>query len=131
MVDGEGHEALAEHHPDDRAALRALTSADYGPSARQARAVAQGDRSEAEVHDAASRIVLPPRERGEATRLGLSTVLTATKAALAREAADLIYHLLVLLESRQLAWDDVLAELQSRAGTSGLAEKAARKTSSP
>ena len=45
--------------------------------------------------------------------------------ALRAEAADLIYHLLVLLESRGVAFDDVLAELES-ARVSGLAEKAAR-----
>ena len=41
------------------------------------------------------------------------------------EAADLIYHLLVLLESRDVAPADVLAVLEGRMGTSGLAEKAA------
>lgn len=46
--------------------------------------------------------------------------------ALKAEAADVLYHLLVLLESRGVAFDDVLAELDQRAGTSGLAEKAAR-----
>ncbi len=42
------------------------------------------------------------------------------------EAADVIYHLLVLLESRNVDFDDVLKELDRRMGTSGLAEKAAR-----
>lgn len=47
--------------------------------------------------------------------------------ALKREAADLIYHLLVLLEVREVSLDAVLAELESRMGQSGLEEKAARK----
>lgn len=47
-------------------------------------------------------------------------------AALTAEAADLLYHLLVLLEARGIALDDVLAVLESRSGQSGLAEKAAR-----
>ncbi len=47
-------------------------------------------------------------------------------AALTREAADLLYHLLVLLEVRNVPLDDVLAELETRMGQSGLAEKAAR-----
>ncbi len=47
--------------------------------------------------------------------------------ALRAEAADLIYHLLVLLEARGVAFDDVLAVLDSRTAQSGLAEKAARK----
>ena len=47
-------------------------------------------------------------------------------AALTGEAADLIYHLLVLLEAREVALGDVLAVLETRMGASGLAEKAAR-----
>jgi phosphoribosyl-ATP pyrophosphohydrolase len=46
--------------------------------------------------------------------------------ALRAEAADLLYHLLVLLEVRGVALDEVLAVLASRTGQSGLAEKAAR-----
>ncbi|MDZ4790786.1 MAG: phosphoribosyl-ATP diphosphatase [Hyphomicrobiales bacterium] len=48
--------------------------------------------------------------------------------ALMSEAADVLYHLLVLLEARGVELDDVLAKLQVRMGVSGLAEKAARKT---
>jgi len=47
-------------------------------------------------------------------------------AALKAEAADVLYHLLVLLESRDVALDDVFAVLEGRMGTSGLEEKAAR-----
>jgi phosphoribosyl-ATP pyrophosphohydrolase len=46
--------------------------------------------------------------------------------ALKSEAADLLYHLLVLLESRGVAIEDVLAVLEGRAGVSGLKEKADR-----
>lgn len=46
--------------------------------------------------------------------------------ALENEAADLIYHLLVLLESRGIALGDVLAVLEKRMGTSGVTEKASR-----
>ena len=46
--------------------------------------------------------------------------------ALAAESADLIYHLLVLLEVRGVAISDVLATLEKRMGTSGLTEKASR-----
>lgn len=42
------------------------------------------------------------------------------------EAADVLYHLLVLLAARDIALDDVLAELARRQGTSGIAEKASR-----
>ncbi|HEX2840655.1 phosphoribosyl-ATP diphosphatase [Hyphomicrobium sp.] len=47
--------------------------------------------------------------------------------ALRAEAADLLYHLMVLLEARGVAFDDVLAVLEARTTQSGLAEKAARK----
>ncbi|NBE06274.1 phosphoribosyl-ATP diphosphatase [Paragemmobacter ruber] len=45
---------------------------------------------------------------------------------LTAEAADVLYHLLVMLAARDVTLADVLAELERREGTSGLAEKAAR-----
>ena len=48
------------------------------------------------------------------------------KAALTSEAADVIYHLLVMLAARDVALDDVLTELDRRQSQSGIAEKAAR-----
>ncbi|MGY3438109.1 MULTISPECIES: phosphoribosyl-ATP diphosphatase [unclassified Marinovum] len=42
------------------------------------------------------------------------------------EAADVLYHLLVMLAARDIPLDDVLSELARRQGTSGLAEKASR-----
>lgn len=47
-------------------------------------------------------------------------------AALTREAADVLYHLLVMLAAQDLTLGDVLAELERREGTSGIAEKASR-----
>lgn len=47
--------------------------------------------------------------------------------ALTAEAADLLYHLLVLLEVRDVSLEAVLDVLDGRMGTSGLTEKAARK----
>lgn len=47
-------------------------------------------------------------------------------AAVKAEAADLLYHLLVLLEARGIGLGDVLAVLDARTGASGLEEKAAR-----
>ena len=47
-------------------------------------------------------------------------------ARLTSEAADVLYHLLVMLAARDVSLADVLAELERREGTSGLAEKAAR-----
>lgn len=43
------------------------------------------------------------------------------------EAADVIFHLLVMCAARGVTLDDIRAELARRAGTSGLAEKAARE----
>jgi phosphoribosyl-ATP pyrophosphohydrolase len=48
------------------------------------------------------------------------------KAALTGEAADLVFHLLVLLADAGLTLDDVRAELARREGMSGLEEKASR-----
>lgn len=45
---------------------------------------------------------------------------------LTSEAADVLYHLLVMLAARDVSLDQVLAELERREGTSGIAEKAAR-----
>ncbi|MDH3667715.1 MAG: phosphoribosyl-ATP diphosphatase [Paracoccaceae bacterium] len=48
------------------------------------------------------------------------------RAALTREAADVLYHLMVMLEASGVTLEDVLAELERREGTSGIAEKASR-----
>lgn len=45
---------------------------------------------------------------------------------LTSEAADVLYHLLVMLAARDVTLDDVLAELERREGTSGITEKANR-----
>ena len=45
-----------------------------------------------------------------------------------REVGDLVYHLLVLMRSRDCSLSDLEAELARRFGVSGLEEKAARKT---
>ena len=45
---------------------------------------------------------------------------------LTAEAADVLYHLLVMLAARDVALADVLRELDRRHGRSGLDEKASR-----
>ena len=45
---------------------------------------------------------------------------------LTSEAADVLYHLMVMLTARDIALNDVLAELDRRAGQSGIAEKESR-----
>ena len=52
--------------------------------------------------------------------------LASDRPALTDEAADLLFHLLVLLADAGIPLADVLAELERRDGISGLAEKAAR-----
>ena len=53
--------------------------------------------------------------------------LTGDDTKLASEAADLLFHLLVLLGAKGVPLAEVLAELDRREGVSGIAEKAARK----
>jgi phosphoribosyl-ATP pyrophosphohydrolase len=60
----------------------------------------------------------------------VETVLAAVSEDRERviaESADLIYHLLVVLEARGIALSEVEAALAARTGQSGLAEKASRK----
>ncbi len=66
------------------------------------------------------------RKLGEEALETVIAGISQDQRALTREAADLLYHLLVLLESRGVSWGDVLTELEGRTGTSGLAEKAGR-----
>ena len=49
------------------------------------------------------------------------------RVEIVHEVADLWFHTLILLAHQNIALDDVLAELERRFGTSGHAEKAARK----
>ena len=44
-------------------------------------------------------------------------------AALIAEAADVLYHLLVVLESRHIALEEVMGELERRMGATDLAQK--------
>lgn len=63
----------------------------------------------------------------------VETIVAATEGkpeALAGEAADVIYHLLVLLQVSGVKFADVLATLERRTGRSGLAEKASRGAAS-
>ena len=48
------------------------------------------------------------------------------RAKLTAEAADVVYHFLVMLAARDVSLADVLAELERREGKSGIAEKASR-----
>ncbi len=50
------------------------------------------------------------------------------RAEVVGEAADVLYHLLVVLKVRDVELAEVMAELERRTAQSGHAEKAARKT---
>ncbi len=63
---------------------------------------------------------------GEEAVEAIIEAVKGDRARLTAEAADVLYHLLVMLAARDVSLDDVLAELSRREGQSGLAEKAAR-----
>jgi len=63
---------------------------------------------------------------GEEATETVIAALSGTREDLIGEAADLMFHLLVLVDAKGLAWDDILAELDRREGVSGLDEKASR-----
>ena len=63
---------------------------------------------------------------GEEAVETIIAALSGDAKALTGEAADLLFHLLVLLEAGGVPLSDVLAELDRREGVSGLDEKAAR-----
>ena len=63
---------------------------------------------------------------GEEATETVIAALSGDDKELVGEAADLLFHLMVLLAEKGVALDKVLAELDRREGLSGLAEKASR-----
>ena len=70
------------------------------------------------------------RKFGEEAVETVIAAVTEDDAALKGEMADVLFHLLVLMEVRDITLDEVLAELENRMGMSGHEEKAARKKDS-
>ncbi|WP_108502215.1 phosphoribosyl-ATP diphosphatase [Paracoccus indicus] len=68
---------------------------------------------------------------GEESVEAIIEAVKGDRARLTSEAADVIFHLLVMLAARDVTLADVEAELERREGTSGLTEKAARGPASP
>lgn len=64
---------------------------------------------------------------GEEAVEAIIEAVRGDRARLTAEAADVVYHLLVMLAARDVTLDDVLAELERREGTSGIAERSGRK----
>jgi phosphoribosyl-ATP pyrophosphohydrolase len=66
------------------------------------------------------------RKFGEESVEVIVAALRETPDHVVAESADLIYHLMVLWAEQEISPEDVYDELASRAGTSGVEEKAAR-----
>ena len=62
----------------------------------------------------------------EAVEAALAAV-QGDRAGLTAEAADVLYHLLVVLQGARVPLQDVMAELERRTARSGLDEKASRR----
>ena len=66
------------------------------------------------------------RKFGEEAVEAIVAAVSRAKPGLTAEAADVLYHLLVLLRAADVPLSAVLAELEKRTAQSGLAEKASR-----
>ncbi len=66
------------------------------------------------------------KKLGEEANEAVIAAVSESEERLRNEAADLIYHLLVLLEARNIAFESVLRELDRRTSQSGHAEKVSR-----
>ena len=92
------------------------------------------DRGQAGGERSYTRKLLEEGPAKAAKKLGEEAVETAIaavsgdKGALVAESADLLYHLLVVLEARGVALSDVYAELERRTARSGLDEKESRRS---
>jgi phosphoribosyl-ATP pyrophosphohydrolase len=96
---------------DQRLALRAAASPDESYTAKL---IAHG------IEKCAQKL-------GEEATEAVIAAVSRDKPELTKEAADVLYHLLVLLRASGVALDDVMVELDARTAQSGLAEKAGRK----
>jgi phosphoribosyl-ATP pyrophosphohydrolase len=67
------------------------------------------------------------KKMGEEAVEAVIAAAQGDRDALTAESADLMYHWLVLIAAAGVSLDDVAERLEAREGTSGLAEKAARK----
>jgi len=73
--------------------------------------------------------IKPAKKLGEEAVEVAIAALAQDEKALVGETADLLYHLLVVLESRHIPLDDVLDELERRMSATALEQKR-RKTAS-
>jgi phosphoribosyl-ATP pyrophosphohydrolase len=91
-----------------------------------ARRAASGDSSSYTAKLARGGVALAAKKLGEEAVEAAIAAVEGKREALTAEAADLLYHLLVLLHVAGVPFAAVKAELQRRTAESGLAEKARR-----
>ena len=95
---------------DGRLALRAAASPDESYTARLV----------------ASGVERCAKKFGEEAAEAIIAAVTRDRAGTTAEAADVLYHLLVLLRAAEVPLADVMSELERRTAQSGLEEKASR-----
>jgi phosphoribosyl-ATP pyrophosphohydrolase len=66
------------------------------------------------------------KKLGEEAIEAVIAAIQGDRAAIRAEAADVLYHLLVVLQAGGVSFDEVKAELERRTRRTGLQEKAAR-----
>ncbi len=67
------------------------------------------------------------KKLGEEAVEAVIAAVSNDKEELTKEAADVLYHLLVLLKASGVELEEVMKELENRTKQSGLSEKASRK----
>jgi phosphoribosyl-ATP pyrophosphohydrolase len=106
--------------------MNAFTLADLAAIIRQ-RAAAADPASSYTAKLLAEGVEKCARKFGEEAVEATIAAVSESDAALTAESADVLYHLLVMLQARGIALDVVMAELEKRTRQGGLAEKASRK----
>ncbi len=66
------------------------------------------------------------RKLGEEAVETIVAALSGSREELVGESADMLFHLLVLLDAKGVSLDEVYAELERRESTGGIAERASR-----
>ncbi|AWN46876.1 phosphoribosyl-ATP diphosphatase [Methylobacterium terrae] len=69
----------------------------------------------------------PAKKLGEEAVEAAIAAVQGDRDGLKAEAADVLYHLLVVLRAAEVPLEAVMAELERRTAQSGIAEKAARR----
>jgi phosphoribosyl-ATP pyrophosphohydrolase len=106
----------------DKAAMETLTRLEAAIAAR--RSASPDESYVAHLH--AKGLGKIAQKLGEEATEAVIAALTGDEAELVGEAADVLFHLLVLLGAKNVSLAQVMAELEQREGLSGLAEKASR-----